>query len=223
MRAVQFEPSHDLAGWGRRLVGITSSEGDNMSSTPPSRDELIAEVVRRYLSGESIRTVASAIGRSYGLVQGVLKQAGVKLRAPGTAPHVTSSKTLQSGDVKRDAAMAVHPSAGAVPEVSDKTKAAAHKPKGPKAGKPAAAKKAAKKSDGKVAKKAGDKKDHKAGKAAKAGKATKVVKAAKKDASPGKGKKKKGKVAEVASKVAKATKQKAKAADKAKDKRGKKK
>lgn len=70
-----------------------------MSNTPQSRDDLIAEVVRRYLSGESISSVAAAIEESSGDVKDMLKQAGVEPEHP------------EAGVQPRDAAMAVHPSA----------------------------------------------------------------------------------------------------------------
>jgi len=68
------------------------------------REAIVAEVVRRYTAGESIRQVAAGVHRSYGFVQGVLKQAEVPRRRPGA---VTADVP-----VARQAAMAAHPSAG---------------------------------------------------------------------------------------------------------------
>ena len=93
---------------------MSNPQADHVSS---EREDLIAEIIDRYISGQSIRMVASAIQRSYGLVQGVLKQAGVALRAPGgsRAPSVTEEETAERG-----AAMAVHPSAGLSPDEGEK-------------------------------------------------------------------------------------------------------
>ena len=104
-----------------------------MTSIPPSRDDLTAEVVSRYLSGDSIRTVATTLQRSYGLVQNILKEAGVQLRGPGSrrrlavsdaaapaAPPTASTPPVApppvesaAAEAPRDVAMTVHPSTGA--------------------------------------------------------------------------------------------------------------
>lgn len=57
---------------GKRVVGML-------------RDEVTEEFVRRYEAGEAIRQIAASSGRSYGFVQGLLKDAGVSLRARGGA------------------------------------------------------------------------------------------------------------------------------------------
>lgn len=41
--------------------------------------------VERYEAGESIRAIAADSGRSYGFVQGLLKEAGVEFRSRGGA------------------------------------------------------------------------------------------------------------------------------------------
>ncbi len=49
------------------------------------RTEVCDNFVQRYRAGESIRAIASDSGRSYGFVQGLLKQAGVEFRSRGGA------------------------------------------------------------------------------------------------------------------------------------------
>lgn len=49
------------------------------------RRELTAHVTDAYLKGQSIRDIASTIGRSYGFVHRLLNEGGVKLRTRGGA------------------------------------------------------------------------------------------------------------------------------------------
>lgn len=49
------------------------------------RTKLAAEFQRRYEAGASIRSIADESGRSYGFVQGLLKETGVHLRGRGGA------------------------------------------------------------------------------------------------------------------------------------------
>ncbi|MFJ9557685.1 helix-turn-helix domain-containing protein [Nocardiopsis sp. NPDC101807] len=49
------------------------------------RSELAAQLRRRYDSGESIRMLAAATGRSYGFVHRLLSEAGAELRGRGGA------------------------------------------------------------------------------------------------------------------------------------------
>lgn len=49
------------------------------------RESTTKEYVRRYNAGESIRAIAADSGRSYGFVQGLLKEAGVEFRSRGGA------------------------------------------------------------------------------------------------------------------------------------------
>lgn len=53
--------------------------------TGEEREQLMLSCVRRYRAGESIRSLAADTGRSYGFIQGLLKEAGVPLRARGGA------------------------------------------------------------------------------------------------------------------------------------------
>lgn len=47
------------------------------------RDQLQQSFVERYEAGESIRALAADCGRSYGFVQGLLKDGGVRFRPRG--------------------------------------------------------------------------------------------------------------------------------------------
>lgn len=53
--------------------------------TGEDRQNVTALLVARYAQGESIRSMATDIGRSYGFVHGVLAAAGTPLRARGGA------------------------------------------------------------------------------------------------------------------------------------------
>lgn len=50
-----------------------------------ARSELADRLRSAYEAGESIRSLASDLGRSYGFVQGLLKESGVELRGRGGA------------------------------------------------------------------------------------------------------------------------------------------
>ena len=50
------------------------------------RNQLVGQLVRGYHEGQSLRQLAAASGRSYGFVQGALKEAGVILRTRGRRP-----------------------------------------------------------------------------------------------------------------------------------------
>lgn len=53
--------------------------------TGSERSKLAAELKRRYDSGESIRSLAAATGRSYGFIHRILTESGVSLRGRGGA------------------------------------------------------------------------------------------------------------------------------------------
>lgn len=57
--------------------------------TGDQRVALSAELAQRYVRGESIRTIADDIGRSYGFVHRVLSQNDIPLRARGGASRPT--------------------------------------------------------------------------------------------------------------------------------------
>lgn len=66
------------------------------------RQALGAELSRRYGAGESIRSMADDLGRSYGFVQGLLKEGGVALRTRGGA-----TRGAQALAVRRETRAAV--------------------------------------------------------------------------------------------------------------------
>lgn len=47
------------------------------------RKELTDQVVAEYLDGRSVRQIANTIGRSYGFVHRLLREAGVEMRSRG--------------------------------------------------------------------------------------------------------------------------------------------
>jgi len=53
--------------------------------TGEGRKDLADSLVARYQRGESIRSMAQDIGRSYGFVHGVLTESGVNMRSRGGA------------------------------------------------------------------------------------------------------------------------------------------
>lgn len=63
---------HDPQVKGSRIAGA-------------QRTRLAAELRQRYEAGASIRSIADETGRSYGFVQGLLKETGAPLRGRGGA------------------------------------------------------------------------------------------------------------------------------------------
>jgi hypothetical protein len=53
--------------------------------TGEGRSDLAGTLVQRYQTGESIRSIAEDIGRSYGFVHGVLVESGTAMRGRGGA------------------------------------------------------------------------------------------------------------------------------------------
>ena len=53
--------------------------------TGDDRAKLAGDLQRRYLAGESIRSLAVSIGRSYGFIHRILAESGVTLRSRGGA------------------------------------------------------------------------------------------------------------------------------------------
>ena len=54
--------------------------------TGPDRSKLASDLAERYGAGESIRSLATSTGRSYGFIHRVLTEIGVTLRSRGGAP-----------------------------------------------------------------------------------------------------------------------------------------
>lgn len=69
--------------------------------TGDSRQDLATSLVDRYNRGESIRSLADDIGRSYGFVHGVLTESGVTMRSRGGATRGAAAeerrKALKQG------------------------------------------------------------------------------------------------------------------------------
>ncbi len=53
--------------------------------TGEDRSRLATDLAQRYGAGESIRTLATATGRSYGFIHRILTETGVTLRGRGGA------------------------------------------------------------------------------------------------------------------------------------------
>jgi hypothetical protein len=58
--------------------------------TGPDRSKLATDLAERYGAGESIRSLASSTGRSYGFIHRILTEIGVTLRSRGGAPKRTA-------------------------------------------------------------------------------------------------------------------------------------
>lgn len=69
--------------------------------TGEGRQDLATQLVERYGRGESIRSLADDIGRSYGFVHGVLVESGTQLRTRGGATRGAAAearrKALREG------------------------------------------------------------------------------------------------------------------------------
>jgi hypothetical protein len=55
--------------------------------TGADRSKLASSLRQRYDAGESIRSLASSTGRSYGFIHRILTETGVTLRSRGGAPR----------------------------------------------------------------------------------------------------------------------------------------
>lgn len=61
----------------------TLRKGTRVTGT--DRGKLAADLKSRYDAGESIRSLASSTGRSYGFIHRIMTEAGVELRGRGGA------------------------------------------------------------------------------------------------------------------------------------------
>jgi predicted transcriptional regulator len=59
--------------------------------TGDAREQLAADLRKKYDAGESIRALAEASGRSYGFVHRILTESGVSLRGRGGATRTKKS------------------------------------------------------------------------------------------------------------------------------------
>jgi len=64
-------------------VAETLRKGTRVTGT--DRSKLAADLKNRYDAGESIRSLASSTGRSYGFIHRILTENGVNLRGRGGA------------------------------------------------------------------------------------------------------------------------------------------
>lgn len=76
-----------------REVPVADTLRKGTRVTGPDRSKLATDLKKRYDSGESIRALASATGRSYGFVHRILTENGVTLRGRGGA---TRGKAMAS-------------------------------------------------------------------------------------------------------------------------------
>ena len=72
------------------------SFGKGIRVTGSDRSELATDLKGRYDSGESIRALAVATGRSYGFVHRLLIETGVKLRGRGGATRAAAGRAVAS-------------------------------------------------------------------------------------------------------------------------------
>jgi hypothetical protein len=68
-----------------REVPVADTLRKGTRVTGPDRNKLATDLKKRYDSGESIRALATATGRSYGFVHRILTETGVTLRGRGGA------------------------------------------------------------------------------------------------------------------------------------------
>jgi hypothetical protein len=68
---------------GEDLVAETLKKGTRV--TGAERNKLAAELKKKYDAGQSIRSLASATGRSYGFIHRILSESGANLRGRGGA------------------------------------------------------------------------------------------------------------------------------------------
>jgi hypothetical protein len=66
-------------------VADTSTIRKGTRVTGADRSKLATDLKARYNAGESIRSLASATGRSYGFIHRILTETGVALRGRGGA------------------------------------------------------------------------------------------------------------------------------------------
>jgi helix-turn-helix protein len=71
-------------------VAETLKKGTRL--TGADRNKLATLLGKRYDSGESIRSLATSTGRSYGFVHRILTETGVTLRGRGGATRNTKAK-----------------------------------------------------------------------------------------------------------------------------------
>lgn len=73
-------------------MGETLRKGTRVTGMDRSR--LATDLKDRYDAGESIRSLASATGRSYGFIHRLLRETGVTLRGRGGATRAAAEKVV---------------------------------------------------------------------------------------------------------------------------------
>jgi Helix-turn-helix domain len=68
-----------------REVRVTETLKKGTRVTGADRTKLASDLKKRYSAGESIRSLASSTGRSYGFIHRILSESGVALRGRGGA------------------------------------------------------------------------------------------------------------------------------------------
>lgn len=64
--------------------------------TGEGRTDLAGSLVERYAGGESIRSIADDIGRSYGFVHGLLVESGTSMRGRGGATRGAAAEARRA-------------------------------------------------------------------------------------------------------------------------------
>jgi Helix-turn-helix domain len=64
---------------------VPRTRENSVRGTEANRSELAADLKNRYDAGESIRSLATSTGRSYGFIHRILTESGVTLRGRGGA------------------------------------------------------------------------------------------------------------------------------------------
>jgi hypothetical protein len=77
-------PEHRV-GFSEREDRVTDTIKKGTRVTGADRTKLASDLQKRYKSGESIRALAAATGRSYGFIHRILSESGVSLRGRGGA------------------------------------------------------------------------------------------------------------------------------------------
>jgi hypothetical protein len=75
-----------------REVNVAENLKRGTRVTGADRSKLAADLSKRYGAGESIRSLATSTGRSYGFIHRILTETGVALRGRGGAPRKTARK-----------------------------------------------------------------------------------------------------------------------------------
>lgn len=84
-----------------KTTTTTTPKGTRLSGA--ERDKLMAQVKKRYEAGDSIRKIAEDSGRSFGSVQGLLKDSGAAVRSRGGATRGVKKSAAKKSPAKKSA------------------------------------------------------------------------------------------------------------------------